>query len=94
MKKINDFINEGIFRRGTGLAITDRLKKFGFDLNSWGQLGVTGQGAVTILVRALDYISDNPEVFADYKDTANAVRDAVNNSLEQGNYNEKLEVIK
>lgn len=56
------------------------------EIEHWGELHVSGQHAITILIEAIDYIEDNYDKFAQYQSVENVVRDAVNNVLSENGY--------
>jgi len=83
MKTINEFL---------GFGNKSRLQKIidVLEVDHWNELGVNGQSAISTLIAAIDYIEDDYERFSKYKNTENAVRDAVNGALDIGNYKKSL----
>ena len=82
MKNINEFLGFGKTRL---TKILDVL-----EVNHWDKLGASGQAALTTLIDAIDYIEDNYEKFGEYDNTETAIRDAVNNALQDCGYEKVL----
>lgn len=88
MKDIKDKLNEGLF--GSKIGVLKRLNKIEVKDKEWNALGVAGQSAMSLLLYSIDYIADNVEKFKDYKNTEEAIRDAINNVLHEDGHSKKL----
>ena len=82
MKTINEFLGLGKTRLSKILDV--------LEVNHWDKLNSDGQAAITTLIEAIDYIEDNYEKFSKYDNTETAVRDAINNALEDCGYEKVL----
>lgn len=93
MKDIKSFINdinESIFQRSFG--VMKRLNKIEVKDSEWETLNSCSQSAMCTLLWAIDYMAENAEKFSNYNSVENAVRDAVNNVLDEHGYSKKLTI--
>lgn len=94
MKDIKDILNEGLFSSKN--AIDKRLNKLGIKDKELEAIGSGAWHAATLFIDAIDYMVENPEEFKDYDldHIVDAVRDAINNALEESGYDKKLLFLK